>query len=354
MQWWLSLRKLSAKLLLLIFLAVVVYLGYVLFVPHKPPSIGYQLMINQSQSLNSVARQLERDGLISNARIFAITMRILGKDRIITAGLYSIKKPLSMLGLIKRITNGRPDRISITLLEGWNFKQIRAYINGVAYIRHLTESMTDEQIRDSLKITYPSMEGSLYPSTYFIAPNQSDLEVFHTAYLTMQDKLDSIWQQRNAHTNYKSPYQLLIMASLIQKETNNLQDMYHISTVFNNRLRIGMRLQTDPAVFYGLNNKVRITRDDFQINTPYNTYINKGLPPTPIASPGQNALNAAAMPNDDYKILYFVAIGSGASKFSYTFDEHAAAVNKYLRKNVKNIKAESKAESIKPAQLKGK
>jgi len=129
------------------------------------------------------------------------------------------------------------------------------------------------------------------------------------------------------------------MASLIQKETSDKMDMYQVSTVFNNRLRVNMRLQDDPAVFYGLNNKEKIIRSDFKTDTPYNTYLHNGLPPTPICTPSQNALNAAANPGDDYKLLYFVAIGNGKTKFSYTYDEHSQAVTQYLKKpDIKSTK----------------
>jgi UPF0755 protein len=177
------------------------------------------------------------------------------------------------------------------------------------------------------------MEGLLYPSTYFIAPNQPDLEVMRISYRLMQSKLADLWVNKNKNaTNYQDPYQLLVMASLIQKETSDKEDMYQISTVFNNRLRTNMRLQDDPAVFYGLNNKATITRADFKIDTPYNTYLHNGLPPTPICTPSQSALAAAANPGDDYKLLYFVAIGNGKTKFSYSYGEHSQAVNQYLKK----------------------
>jgi UPF0755 protein len=152
------------------------------------------------------------------------------------------------------------------------------------------------------------------------------------AYKLMQTKLSAVWQVKNTNALYTTPYQLLTMASLIQKETNNESDMLQISTVFNNRLRSNMRLQDDPAVFYGLGNKDVITRADFAIDTPYNTYLHNGLPPSPICIPSQAALNAAANPGDDYKLLYFIAIGNGKSKFSTSYQEHTEAVNKYLKK----------------------
>lgn len=322
------------KLILFLVVIVIIYLGYLVYYPNKlPGNAPYQLIIDKNESIRSVAKKLDESGIVSSPRLMVALTRLMDKDKKVTAGLYLIKQPMSLLELIRRITNGKPDEISIKILEGWNFRQIRAYLNQQPHLLHMTESMTEDQIRDALKIPYSRMEGLLYPSTYFIAPNQPDLEVMRISYRLMQNKLADLWVNKNKNaTNYQDPYQLLVMASLIQKETSDKDDMYQISTVFNNRLRTNMRLQDDPAVFYGLNNKATITRADFKIDTPYNTYLHNGLPPTPICTPSQSALAAAANPGDDYKLLYFVAIGNGKTKFSYTYDEHSQAVNQYLKK----------------------
>ena len=324
--------QLIFKGLLVLVLVLVGYWGYAVFFPHSLPSKPYQLVIDRQESLRSVAFKISEAGLIERPHLFILLARLMHKDKKITAGLYILKEPLSLFALVLRISNGKPDEISITLLDGWTFKQIRNYVNQLANVNHLTLNMNDLQIRNSLKINYPNMEGVLYASTYFIAPQQSDLEIFQNAYKLMQLKLAQIWLTRNANTNYSNPYALLTMASLIQKETNDAADMYQVATVFNNRIRNGMRLQDDPAVFYGLGNKERITREDFQIDTAYNTYLRQGLPPTPICTPSLHALNAAAGPSNDYSLLYFIAIGGGKSKFSATFQEHIQAVNKYLKK----------------------
>ena len=332
------------RMLLLVFLLGAIYLGYSIFLPNQlPNNQTYKLVIDKDQTLRGVTARLHSDNVINDPRLMLALTRILGKDKKIVAGLYLFKHSASMFDIIKRITNGKPDEITITILDGWTFKQVRSYINSLPEVNHVAQNMTESQILASLKIPYTKMEGLIYPSTYFIAPNQSDLEIYQSAYKQMQLKLNQVWDGRNINTsNYSGSYQLLIMASLIQKETSDVEDMLQISTVFNNRLRSNMRLQDDPAVFYGLENKARITRQDFQIDTPYNTYLHSGLPPTPICTPSQAALEAAANPGSDYKLLYFIAIGNGRSKFSYTFEEHSTAVNKYLRQPEKKGKIKTK------------
>lgn len=320
------------KFLLVFFILIAFYTGYEVFYPQAIPNKNYQLVISKGDNLHKVARKLSKASLIDYPRLFIIVSRLTGKDTKVTAGMYILAKPMSMFDIIQRITNGKPDEIGITILEGWNFKQVRNVLYSESQILHLTESMSDQQIRERLKIDAPSMEGLIYPATYFIAPNQSDLEIMQNGYKMLQDKIGDVWSQRNQQSQVKTSYELLTLASLIQKETNDNDDMVLISTVFNNRLKIGMRLQDDPAVFYGLNNKPRITRADFAIDTPYNTYLHSGLPPTPICMPSLTALKAAAMPKLESNVLYFVAIGKGKTKFSSTYQEHSKAVNQYLNK----------------------
>lgn len=326
------------KFFLVVFIVLSFYLGYEVFFPHSLPNQRVQVVIAKGDSLHKTARKLSESQIIGNPRLFIILARMMGKDTKVTAGMYVLNQPMSLVDLVNRLTNGKPDEISITILDGWNFRQIRNYLASESQITHLTESMTDAQIRDKLKITAPSMEGLIYPSTYFIAPYQSDLEFMLNGYKLLQSKLAKTWESKNQQIAYTTPYELLILASLIQKETNNSDDMIQISTVFNNRLRINMRLQDDPAVFYGLGNRQTITRADFATDTPYNTYLHSGLPPTPICMPSQVALSAAANPSNESSLLYFVAIGKGKTKFSSTFNEHSDAVNKYLKKSTVNGK----------------
>ena len=321
------------KWLLVFFVVVAIFIGNVVFFPVKMPNNNYQLIIEKDQNLSVLATNLQAQGVIKNKTVFIWLLRVLHRDRKVVAGLYVLKNSLSTWGVVSRITNGRPDQISVTIIDGWTVGQLRAYINGLSNIRHTSINMGDNELKEILKVNTPNIEGLFYPATYFIAPNQTDLEIYQHAYKLMQEKLMVLFNKRSSAGIYTSPYQLLIMASLIQKETSDLEDMYLVSTAFNNRLRTGMKLQDDPAVFYGLNNKAKIVRADFQIDTPYNTYLHYGLPPTPICIPSVNALQAASAPLDKPELLYFVAIGEGKTKFSSNYESHVALINKHLKKN---------------------
>lgn len=324
------------KLILLIFVICAVYIGNVVFFPASLPQENYRLIIDKQVSLKILAADLEDKGIIKNARVFLFLLKIKREDRRVTAGLYILKQPLSIWKLIARITNGHPDQLSVTFADGWITTQIRTYVNSLSDIRHITTNMTDDELRNALKIEEPSLEGVFYPSTYFVAPNQTDLEIYQQAYHTLKAKLANLYISRSVNAYYTSPYQMLIMASLIHKETARIEDMYLVSTVFNNRLRKGMKLQDDPSVFYGLRDRKngKVTRSDFQIDTPYNTYMRLGLPPTPICTPSDAALKAASQPLNRPELTYFVAIGGGKTQFSNTYNQHMTAVNRYLKKPV--------------------
>jgi UPF0755 protein len=326
------------KSLLISFVIIAFYIAYMVFLPRKIPAQEYQIVIDKNQSMSKLATQLHDANIIPNRRLFLLILRLMHEDKKVSAGLYILKDPISTWGLIARITSGRPDQISITLIDGWSLAQVRDYINKLDNIQHLSTNLSDDELRSMLKITWPSLEGAFYPSTYFVAPNQTDLEIYQNAYKLMQNKLNALYVQRSTSSYYTSPYQMLIMASLIEKETSNPNDMFLISTVFNNRLRAGMKLQDDPAVFYGLGNQKHITRKDFQIDTPYNTYIHFGLPPTPICTPSLNALLAASSPTNNPQLLYFVAIGNGKTKFSSSYNTHVSLVNRYVKPDKSSFK----------------
>lgn len=321
-----------SKIILVSFIVFAFYFGNLLFFPHTIPNGSYTLIVDKNETITGIANDLESNSIIPDARALKVLLRLWGKDRKVAAGMYILKGSMSTWGIADRITNGHPDQISVTIIDGWSIEQLRAYINKLDNIQHITNGYSDKQLQDSLKINWPNLEGAFYPSTYFVAPNQTDLEIYQQAHRLLLNKLDQFYNTRTENTVYTGPYQLLVMASLIQKETGRLDDMYMVSAVFNNRIRKGMKLQDDPAVFYGLKNQEKVTRKDFQIDTPYNTYLRFGLPPTPICIPSDNALLAASKPLDNNEILYFVAIGSGKTKFSKTYDEHKTAVGKYLKK----------------------
>ncbi len=326
--------KLLYKFILIIITLLFIYIGNIIFFPHQLSSKTYNLIINKHQNIRSVVNNLYINKIINNKYLFIGLLKLLKKDRKVTAGLYTLKSPISLWDLIKRITSGNPDQISITILDSWTFEELKHYIDSLQGIKHITINQSESDIKSLLKINHKNLEGLFYPDTYFIAPNQTDLEIYQHAYNKMQQVIESIFNNKNKYAVIKTPYELLILASLIIKETGKLNDMYLISSVFNNRLRTGMKLQNDPAVFYGLKHKSKIVRQDFKINTPYNTYLNEGLPPTPICIPSINAIKSAAQPLNNPNIYYFIAIGNGKTKFSENYQEHKNAIDKYLTHNL--------------------
>ncbi len=324
--------KLLTKILLVGFVLFASMLGYTVFYPYKIPNNSYQLVVDMNENVSGIANDLSEHDIIKNKFIFRGLLRLLRRDRNIAAGLYFLKNSMSTWDIVARVTNGKPDQISVTFIDGWSIEQVRSYVNLLSNIQHTTTNFTDEELKKSLKIEYPSLEGLFYPSTYFVAPNQTDLEIYQQAYRLMQRKLTELYTKRSTVSIYSNPYQMLTMASLIQKETSDKEDMLLVATVFNNRIKTGMKLQDDPSVFYGLKHQKTIKRKSFQIDTPYNTYTRFGLPPTPICIPSYEAIVAASQPQDKPDLLYFLAIGSGKTKFSKTYSEHKSAINKYLNK----------------------
>ena len=214
---------------------------------------------------------------------------------------------------------------------------MRNIIDNTADIRHDTRGWSNEKLLQAIDPDAPSSnpEGLFFPDSYEIDADSSDLQLYRLAYRTMQQRLHAAWDERQSGLPYQNPYELLIMASLVEKETGHEADRRHVAAVFVNRLAIGMRLQTDPTVIYGMGSRYqgRIRKADLQRDTPYNTYTRTGLTPTPIALPGRAALEAAAHPSTE-KYLYFVSKmdGTGLSQFSHNLDEHNAAVRKYILK----------------------
>ncbi len=250
------------------------------------------------------------------------------------AGFYQIPRGASVLAIAKKLREGEQTLLSVTIPEGWNLRQVRARIDGLAWLRHDTAGWSDAELAQKIGLAAGlPLEGQLAPDTYRYAPGSSDLVFYRQAAAHMQKNLAAAWAQRSASAQVRSPQEALILASIIEKETGHGADRGLISGVFNNRLRIGMALQTDPTVIYGMGAAYRgnIRKVDLQTDTPYNTYTRPGLPPGPIAMPGQAALLAAVQPAQT-KALYFVAKGdgSGQSQFSASLDEHNRAVRKHI------------------------
>ena len=302
-----------------------------------PASLVYDL--KSGGNLRSVARELAGLGLLNGRTgvlLFELLGRVRGDAEHIKAGNYEFESPISPLKLLRKMTRGDATQSMVRFVDGWNFKQIRQALDTHEALKHDTRDMNTEAIARALGIADAQPEGWIFPETFHFSRGTSDLAVLKRAHRLMQNHLNAQWNKRATDLPLATPYEALILASIIEKETGKAADRPLVASVFVNRLRINMRLQTDPTVIYGMGDGYTgiIRRRDLQADTPWNTYTRGGLPPTPIAMPGLAALQAALNPADS-KMLYFVARGDGSSQFSRTLDEHNAAVNKYLRSGKK-------------------
>ncbi|NLC23325.1 MAG: endolytic transglycosylase MltG, partial [Oxalobacter sp.] len=223
---------------------------------------------------------------------------------------------------------------SITIVEGWTFKQMREAMAAHPKLKHDTDHLTERELIEQLKITWGATEGLFFPSTYLFMRGASDMQIYRQAHEELMKRLYAYWEKRDPALPYKTPYEALVMASIVEKETGHPEDRAHIAGVFTNRLKIGMKLQTDPTVIYGMGDKYKgvIYKSSLTTDTPYNTYTRFGLPPTPIALVGDAALNATFNPAKT-EALYFVsrADGTGKSEFTTNLADHNRAVDKFLR-----------------------
>jgi UPF0755 protein len=230
------------------------------------------------------------------------------------------------------LARGEESLRAVTLVEGWNFRQLRAALAKEEALKPDTKGLADEAIMTMLGRPAQHPEGRFFPDTYTYAKGSSDVAVLRRAMRAMDKRLAAAWAQRSPQAVVKTPDEALILASIVEKETGKAADRTLISAVFQNRLRVGMPLQTDPTVIYGLGERFdgNLRKIDLQTDSPYNTYLRPGLPPTPIAMPGKASLLAAVQPAPG-NYLYFVAKGDGSSHFSASLNEHNRAVNKYQR-----------------------
>lgn len=318
------------------FLAILLALsfaGWMLYFASTPTTLHNEVAevdIRAGSSLRSVSQQLTEQGVLKSPASFTLMVRMLGMAGEIKAGNYLIESGTTPYDLFVIITAGKTTQAGITFIEGWTFRQMRQAMMQNDAIRHLSISYTDQQIMESIGAGETHPEGLFFPDTYYFSKGMSDLDILKRAYHAMQSRLNEAWAQREAGLPYKTPYEALIMASIIEKETGRADERKTIAGVFVNRMRIGMRLQTDPTVIYGMGENFdgNIRRKDLQTDTAYNTYTRNGLPPTPIAMPGQASIEAALHPAKT-RALYFVGKGDGSHAFSSTLAEHNRAVVKY-------------------------
>ncbi len=328
------------KILGLILIASSALAVDVYFFLNKPLGVESEEIYNfkPGTSVAALARDLEKKNIISNRMYFSLWARVTGSARKLKAGEYLISPDLSTLQLFTLMQKGKVRLYSLTLIEGLTFKQMMQLVNKSPYLTHYLTDLTDSQIMQKIGYAGEHPEGRFFPDTYRFPKDMSDIDLLKKAYEEMQQRLDKSWQQRDANLPLKSAYEVLILASIVEKESAIAEERSRIAGVFINRLRKGMRLQTDPTVIYGIGDKYKgdIRFKHLRTDTPYNTYTRKGLPPTPIAMPGQGALDAVSRP-DSTEYIYFVAMSdkSGRHIFSKTLKEHEQAVDVHQRKRKK-------------------
>ena len=299
--------------------------------PYQAANLPVEFTIQPNQGLSDIAHTLEDSGAIRHAGLFMLWAKLSGNAGRLKAGDYRLNRAMSMPGVMDKLVRGETSLQSVIIREGWTLRQFRAELDRHPALRHDTRDWSEAELLTKLKLDARHGEGLFFPDTYLFLRGSSDILVLRQAAQNMRRELERAWAERGPDLPYASPYEALIMASLIEKETGQAADRPMIARVFLNRLKLGMRLQTDPSVIYGLGEAFdgNLTRAHLQTDTPYNTYTRAGLTPTPIALPGRAALEAAANPAPS-RALYFVARGDGTSQFSETLDEHNAAVRKYI------------------------
>jgi UPF0755 protein len=298
--------------------------------PLRKPSV--ELSIEPGTAPRDVAQGWVDAGVQTDPLWLYAWFRASGQDRRIRAGSYEIHTGVTPRGLLDTLLQGREALLSVRLLEGWTLKQMRRALASAPHLKPTTADWDDVRLMQELGATGVPAEGRFFPDTYAYGRGVSDLAVLKRAHRAMQARLAAVWAERAADTPLKSPDEALVLASIVEKETGVAADRPLIAGVFVNRLRIGMPLQTDPTVIYGLGDAFdgNLRKRDLLADGPFNTYTRGGLPPTPIALPGMASLRAAVRP-ESTKALYFVARGDGSSVFSATLAEHNRAVNRYQR-----------------------
>lgn len=290
------------------------------------------LSIEPGTSPKAVAQAIADAGADVSPQLLWLWFRVSGQDRAIKAGSYEISPDMSPRRVLNMLARGEESLKTVVLVEGWTFKQFKQALAKSEALKNTSQALSDAEIMAQLGRPGTHPEGRFYPDTYTYAKGSTDMAVMQRALKAMDRQLAKVWTQKPAHLPISNSDELLTLASIVEKETGRASDRPLIAAVFHNRLKIGMRLQTDPTVIYGLGDTFdgNLRRIDLRTDTPYNTYTRAGLPPTPIAMPGKAALLAAIHPAPS-NALYFVAKGDGTSHFSQSLNEHNNAVNKYQR-----------------------
>ncbi len=290
------------------------------------------ISIEPQTTVRGIAQVVADSGVNVEPVLLYGFFRISGQSRKLRAGSYEISQGESVLDLLRKLSRGEESLKAVGLIDGWTFKQFRAALAKAPNLNHDSQGLSDAELMARLGKPGVAPEGRFFPDTYTYGKGASELRVMQRALNAMDKQLAAAWAKRDTSIILKTPDEALILASIVEKETGKESDRGMISSVFHNRLRINMPLQTDPTVIYGMGDAFdgNLRRADLKSDHPWNTYTRKGLPPTPIAMPGRNALRATLHP-DTSDALYFVARGDGSSAFSETLEAHTAAVNRYQR-----------------------
>ena len=323
------------RITLLVLVAASLFVGWFAYHVQDPvqiPITPYELSIKPGSSLRTVAKQLAGAGALHDTWSFILLSRLMGYSSLLKAGDYELTESISPWQLLKRVTNGDVNQSEVRFIEGWTFSQLRKTLNEHPALRHDTAGLTDFEVMQLIGASEIMAEGLFSPDTYYFVRGNSDVAILKRAYHAMQNNLNAAWAGRATNLPLTDSYQALILASIVEKETGRESDRTNVAGVFINRLRIGMRLQTDPTVIYGLGDKFdgNLRKKDLLTDQEYNTYTRSGLPPTPIALPGMASIQAALNPAKTSS-LYFVGKGNGESHFSSNLTDHNRAVSKYQK-----------------------
>ena len=305
------------------------WLAWVATADVRLPTVPYEFTVHQGAGLKSVGHRLAADGVLWEGESFWILGRLMGKAQRIQAGTYRLDKPMSVLDILDKLARGDVVFIETLFVEGTTLKQWLVQLAANPRVKQTVAGKTEAELRALLGEDQP-LEGWLFPDTYRFVPGTADLAILKRAHAEMKKRVTDAWATRDPALPLKSAYEALILASIVEKETGQASERPMIASVFVNRLKRGMRLQTDPTVIYGMGERFdgNIRKRDLSADTPWNTYTRDGLPPTPIAMPGAASLRAATRPAQS-EFLYFVARGDGSHEFTRSLEEHNRAVAKY-------------------------
>lgn len=341
-------KKIILYSVILVFLAVSVLSIQLFRFQYKDiqlPGDVYVFLIEPGTSIKAISIKLSLEKIIEDPWLFILMAKLKGVETKVRAGEYRLRQGQTTSGLLELFTTGNSIQYSFTVIEGWSFREMMVQLESNPVIKNTLKNLSNEEVMTELGLEGQHPEGLFFPDTYRFPRGTSDRQFLKRSYQLMQKHLKRAWDNRAKNLPIKSPYEALILASIIEKETGADHERPLISAVFIQRLNLNMRLQTDPTIIYGMGEKFdgNIRRKDLRTDTPYNTYLRKGLTPTPIALPGLDSIEAALHPVES-KALYFVAKGDGTHYFSKTLKEHNNAVIKYQlngRKPKKRISSQT-------------